>query len=262
MKHISHILVFALLLAASCTSQKKLAYLNNLPAKGEEQYFPMDFPDYKIQNNDILYITAKAMNPEGNIVDILKGPGATSGISLMESEASVFLNGYDVKTDGDIILPIIGTLHVEGKTLEEIRKILQEEFDKKYKNAVAECKLVSFRVTVLGEVTQPGTFVNYSNYLTVLDAIGRAHGVSDLGNRNYILVVRPLNRGSKTYTLNLQDKKILSSEAYFLLPGDIVIVQPLSHKIFNMNLPTIAFIMSTFTSAITITLLLRYSIGK
>jgi len=258
MKQIPLILTAALLLASSCTSQKKLAYLNNLPEKGGEQYFPMDYPDYKIQNRDILYITAKTMNPEGNIVDILKGPGATSGISLLESESSVYLNGYDVKTDGTIILPIIGKIHVEGKTLVETGKILQEEFNKQYKNAVADCKLLSFKFTVIGEVNDPGTFVNYNNYLTVLEAIGRAHGVGDLGDRHKILVVRPFNRGSKTYTLNLQDKQILSSEAYFLLPNDIVIVQPLDKKIFNMNLPTISFIISTITSTISMTLVLIY----
>jgi polysaccharide export outer membrane protein len=258
MKQIPLILAAALLLASSCTSQKKLAYLNNLPEKGGEQYFPMVYPDYKIQNRDILYITAKTMNPEGNIVDILKGRIEASGLSNMESESTVFLNGFDVKTDGNIILPIVGTLHVEGKTLEETRSILQDEFNKKYKNAVAECKLLSFKFTVIGEVNLPGTYVNFNNYLTVLEAIGRAHGVGDYGDRHNILVVRPFNRGSKTYTLNLQDKQILSSEAYFLLPNDIVIVQPLNKKIFNMNLPTITFIISTVTSTISMTLVLFY----
>ena len=218
----------------------------------------MAYPDYKIQNRDILYITAKTMNPDGNIVDILKGPEAVSGISLMESESSVFLNGYDVKPDGNIILPLIGTIHVEGKTLEEIRGALQEEFNKKYKNAVAECKILSFKFTVIGEVNLPGTYVNYNNYLTVLEAIGRAHGIGDYGDRHKIIVVRPFERGSKTYTLNLQDKKILTSEAYFLLPNDVVIVQPKGQKIFNMNLPTISFIIGTVTSTVTMTLLLIY----
>jgi polysaccharide biosynthesis/export protein len=258
MKKQSLLIITILLLLSSCTSQKKLAYLNNLSDKGGEKFFPMDFPDYKIQNRDILYITAKAMNPAGNIVDILKGPEATSGISLMESESSLYLNGYDVKTDGNIILPVIGKLHVEGKTLEETGKMLQEEFNKQYKNAVAECKLLSFKFTVIGEVNNPGTFVNYNNYLTVLEAIGRAHGVSDFGDRHNILVIRPIDKGSKTYTFNLQDKKILTSEAFFLLPNDVVIVQPLSHKIFNMNLPIISFILSTVTSTISMTLVLIY----
>jgi hypothetical protein len=67
MKHISHILVFAFLLASSCTSQKKLAYLNNLPVPNGEETFTMEIPDYKIQPRDILYITIKAVTPDGRI---------------------------------------------------------------------------------------------------------------------------------------------------------------------------------------------------
>jgi polysaccharide biosynthesis/export protein len=258
MKHLTPIITLTLLVLASCTSQKKLAYLYNLPEKAGEQYYPMDYPDYKIQNRDILYISAKAMNPEGNIVDILKGPESIIGMTYMESESGVYLNGFDVKKDGTILLPLLGSVKVEGKTLEEIRKNLQEEFDKKYKNAVADCKLLSFKFTVIGEVNLQGTYVNYNSYLTVLEAIGRAGGIKDYGNKNKILVVRPFSNGSKTYTLNLQDKQILSSEAYFLLPNDIVIVQPLGEKIFNMNLPTITFIISTVTSTISMALVLIY----
>jgi polysaccharide export outer membrane protein len=109
---------------------------------------------------------------------------------------------------------------------------------------------------VIGEVRSPATYVNYNNYLTVLEAIGRAGGVGDFGNRDRVLVVRATERGTKTFRLNLQDKKILASEAYFLLPNDVVIVEPMRQKIFNLNLPTIAFFMSTTLSAITTTLLL------
>ena len=90
----------------------------------------------------------------------------------------------------------------------------------------------------------------------MLEAIGRAGGVSDYGNRNRVLVVRPIDKGTKTFRINLQDKNILTSEAYFLLPNDVVIIEPLNQKIFNMNLPTISFIFSAVTSTITMTLLL------
>jgi len=68
--------------------------------------------------------------------------------------------------------------------------------------------------------------------------------------------VRPVAGGTKTFTLNLQDKNLLSSEAYFLLPNDVVIVEPQPKKIFNLNLPTFSFILTSVTSAITTTLLL------
>ena len=75
MKNLAPILPLALLLVTSCTSQKKLAYLANLPETGGEQYFTMFIPEYKIQSRDVLYITLKAMNPEGMITDYLGGIG-------------------------------------------------------------------------------------------------------------------------------------------------------------------------------------------
>jgi polysaccharide biosynthesis/export protein len=250
------ILTLALVLASSCTSQKKLAYLNNLPETSGAQYFTMIIPDYKIQARDILYITVKAMTSDGTINDYLGVAGAGAMGGSIQGESGGFFLGYDVKTDGNIILPVLGPVHVEGKTLEETRIKLQEEFNKSYKNTVVECKLLSFKFTVIGEVKAPGTYVNYNNYLTVLEAIGRAGGIGDMGKRDHVLVVRPSGKGTKTFTLNLQDKAILSSDAYFLLPNDVVIVEPQKYKIFTMNSPTISFIIGTFTSALTTTLLL------
>jgi polysaccharide biosynthesis/export protein len=254
--------VLILILITGCTSQKKLAYLNNLPEINGEEKFTMEIPDYKIQNRDVIFITLKAMNPDGQIMDFLGGSGASSGVSYMQGESGGYLYGYDVKPDGNIILPIVGTVSVEGKTLEEIRKILQTEFSKHYKNAILECKLLSFKFTVIGEVKSPGTYFNYNSYLTVFEAIGRAGGIGDYGNRDRVLVVRPFDKGTKTFRLNLQDKRILSSEAYFLLPNDVVIIEPLKQKIFNLNLPTISFILTTTLTTITTTLLLINYFGK
>jgi len=256
MRTLTLFLAIAIIMITGCTSQKKLAYLNNLPVPNGQETFTLAIPDYKIQNRDVLYITLKAMDPEGQIRDFLAGSAASGGGTYMQGESGGYLYGYDVKPDGTVILPVVGVIKVEGKTLEETRKILQDEFSKHYKNAVLECKLLSFKFTVIGEVKAPGTYVNYNNYLTVLEAIGRSGGVGDFGNRDRVLVVRPSEKGTKTFRLNLQDKSILSSEAYFLLPNDVVIVEPLKQKIFNMNLPTISFFISTSLAALSTTLLL------
>jgi polysaccharide export outer membrane protein len=216
----------------------------------------MEIPAYKIQTRDILYITVKAMTPDGRIIDFLSSSGGNSGINISQGESGGYLYGFDVDPEGNITLPAIGPLKVIGLTLEETKKLLQESVNKVFKNATIECKLLSFKFTVIGEVKAPGTYFNYNNYLTVLEAIGRAGGLGDYGNRDKVLVVRPTDKGTKTFRLNLQDKKILSSEAYFLLPNDVVIVEPLKQKIFNLNLPTISFILTTVTSTITMTLLL------
>jgi len=254
MNKLTPILITALVLA-SCTSQKKLAYLNNLPEVNGEESFPMEAPDYKLQPRDILYITVKAMTAEGKIEDFISTT-QSSTMGQTGGEGSGYIYGYDVNQEGNIILPVIGIIKVEGMTLEDTRKLVQSSVDKVFKNSTVECKLLSFKFTVIGEVRGPGTYVNYNNYLTVLEAIGRAGGVGDFGNRDRVLVVRATDKGTKTFRLNLQDKSILASEAYFLLPNDVVIVEPMKQKIFNLNLPTIAFFISTTLSAITTTLLL------
>jgi polysaccharide export outer membrane protein len=255
MKHLIPIISALMLLTIGCTSQKKLAYLNNLPPAGGEETFTMEIPDYKIQPRDILYVTIKAMTPDGRITDFLS-TGSSVGVNLTQGESGGYLYGFDVDMEGKIVIPAVGQVSVSGLTLEKTRKVVQDLADKVFKNSTVECKLLSFKFTVIGEVRTPGTYINYNNYLTVLEAIGRAGGVDDYGNRSKVLVVRPMDKGTKTFRLNLQDKKILTSDAYFLLPNDVVIVEPLSQKIFNMNLPTISFILTALTSSITMTLLL------
>jgi polysaccharide export outer membrane protein len=250
------LLIGSLFAISSCTSSKNLSYLDNLPASGSEEHFKMEIPDYRVQPRDILYITLKAMAPAGTIIDLLATSNSSQGISIGQSESSEYLYGYDVNAAGEIVLPVVGHIKVSGFTLDETIRILQTETEKIFKGATVECKLLSFKFTVIGEVNSPGMYINYNNYLTVLEAIGRAGGINDYGRRDKVLVLRPTTNGTRTFTLNLQDKQLLSSEAYFLLPNDVIIVEPEKHKIFNLNLPTISFILTTVTSAITTTLLL------
>jgi polysaccharide export outer membrane protein len=243
-------------IVSACTSTKNLNYLQNLPETTEAQYFPYDIPDYKVQYRDILYIDIKGLSPEGTIEDILQGRSNTNSNAYLQSESTQYLLGYNVDKDGNISLPAIGKMHVSKRTLTEIRDLVQHKVDSVFNHAYVECKLLSFKFTVLGEARNPGTFVNYNNYLTVLEAIGRAGGVNDFGNRNRILVVRPVEDGTKTFRIDLKDKNLLSSQAYFLMPNDVVIIEPVKYKIFNLNLPTYAFTITSVTSVISTVLLL------
>jgi polysaccharide biosynthesis/export protein len=249
-------------LLSGCATRQKLSYLKNLSESGAEQYFPMSVPDYKIQSRDILYITLKAMNPEGMITDYLSASSTGTSVAYAQSEGGSYLYGYVVNKSGYILLPLIDSLYVEGMTLDGIRSILQERYTKYYKTGIVECKLLSFRFTVIGEVRSPGAYVNYSNYLTALEAVGRAGGINDFGRRDRILVVRPVANETKTYRINLQDKNLLTSEAYFLHPNDVIIIEPLPNRIFNLNFPIVSSIITTVASLITSTVLLINYFGR
>jgi polysaccharide biosynthesis/export protein len=261
MKYLTKVIIVTIFILSACTSQKKLAYLQNLPEPTGQESFPMEIPDYKLQPRDILYITAKAMTPDGTIRDFLSSSGNV-GMYSSQTDVTGSLYGYTVDSDGLIRLPPVGDVKVKGLNLEEIRMKIQVLLDNVFLNSTVECKLLSFKFTVIGEVRAPGAYINYNNYLTVLEAIGRAGGVGDFGNRNRALVVRPYDKGTKTFRINLQDKNLLTSEAYFLLPNDVVIIEPMKQKIFNLNLPTISFFMNTALLSLSTTLLLINYFGK
>ncbi len=246
---------------AACTSTKNLNYLRNIPETPPTQNFPNTIPDYLVKFKDILYVKVEMMTPEGKIENVLQGTESLSQ-SLTQGESGSYLIGFNVDRDGNILLPVIGKVEVAGKILPDIRDLIQQKVDSVFHHAYVEVRLYSFKYTVLGEARAPGTFMNYNDYLTVLDAVAHAGGVGDYGRRDRVLVVRSTPDGSKTYRINLQDKSILTSEAYFLQPNDVVIIEPVRQKTFNLNLPTISFIISTFTGVLTTTLLLINYFGK
>lgn len=248
-------LIALILLAAGCSTQKELSYLNNLYELGGENYFPMDVPDYKVQPRDILYVSVKAQTPEGTLTEMLNDR-ASSNMNYVSNEGSAYMMGYSIDPEGEITLPLVGSVPVAGMTIYEIRDLFQQKIDSLFRHAYVEVRLMSYKFTVIGEVRAPGSYVNYNDQLTVLEAIGRAGGIAETGTKEKILVIRPKGDQTVTYSIDLQDKALLSSPAYFITPNDVVIVQPNPRKVFSVNLPTISFILATITSTVSTTLLL------
>lgn len=244
----------AIVVFGSCTSQKELMYLSNLDTTSVQQFFPMERPNYHIQYQDILYIDIFTLNPEMN--EILNPGSQSSGYNTYRDASNIYVFGYTVSDSGMISIPILGEVKVYGLTTDEIKNAVEERAQKYLKDAVINVKLLSFKFTVIGEVNRPGTFTNYNNQLTILEAIGMGGDITDYGNRQRVLVIRPTKEGTHTYRINLQDKNLLQSEGYFLLPNDIVIVEPIKSKPFQLNIPTTTLFITTILSTMSTLILL------
>jgi polysaccharide export outer membrane protein len=252
MKRLLPLIALAIIIASSCVSQKKLAYLGPAPGVDSTLYIPMDVPYYVIKPRDMLYLSAKAMGPDGTIKEMFSSGSSVANISNQGSG----LLGTDVDAEGYIYLPVVGGVKVSGLTLLQARKTLQESVDKVFRNTTVECKLLGFSYTVIGEVKSPGTFASPGNYMTLLDALGHAGGLTDVGRRDRILIARPYDGGTKTYRVNLQDNKIFTSEAYTILPNDVIIVEASKQKVLLLNMPTFGAFVGILT---TILLFLNYT---
>jgi polysaccharide export outer membrane protein len=174
---------------------------------------------------------------------------------LFQNETSLFINGYTVSDSGNIEIPVLGKIPVAGKTMDEAISSITQRANHYLKDATVIVKLISFKVSVIGEVNRPGTYNNFNNQLTVLEAVSMAGDITDYGNRRHILVLRPTATGTKTFRLDLTNPKILTSDGFFLLPNDIVYVEPIKNKSFRLNMPTISL---AFSSVSTLILILNY----
>ena len=248
-------LTILLIFINSCTSQKKLLYLSNLDTTIQKQYFPYSSPEYQIQKRDILYIQFFTQNEDlSQILNISSNRYTTN---IFTNETSIYIFGYTVNDSGNVVLPLIGEVSIIGLSVDQARRAIQSKANTLIKDVTVTLKLISFKVTVIGEVNRPGTYTNFNNQLTVLEAIGMAGDISDFGNRKKVLVVRPTPTGTETFRMNLQDKNLLLSEAFFLLPNDIVIVDPIKSKPFQLNIPSMALFLTTITTLILILTFIR-----
>ncbi|RXQ91516.1 sugar transporter [Ancylomarina salipaludis] len=250
--------VFLILLSIatldSCKTSKNLVYLNNTTDQEILTDLPKQTSIYKIKTNDNLFVDIQSMSPEINAVfNPSQGSGPQSGTQQNYGQLSgQYLNGFLVDQRGNINLPIIGQVHLAGKSLDEARQIVQEKSDEYIKDATVKIKLLSFKITVMGEVKNPGVYYNYNSHLTVLEGISMASGITDYGRIKKVLVLRPLEQGSKTYRLDLTNKNFLKSDAFFLQPNDVVYVEPDKYKNVKLNSPMYSLFLSTVSTLILI----------
>jgi len=244
------ILIFIEIIINCCTTHRELLYLQKIDLN-KDTIFYSNFPNYKIQKEDILYIKVYSINKE--ITDIINQTTTTTQQSLaFQNESSMFIYGYTVDDSGYIELPVLGKFFVYNKKIEEITKEIKDKALHYLNDPVVIVKLISYKITVLGEVARPGTYRNYSRQISVLEAIGNAGDITDYGNRKKVMVIRSTENGNKIYTIDLTKKNLLNSEVYYLLPNDIVYIPPVKNKVFRINSSVYSLTLSTISTIILI----------
>ena len=238
----------------SCRSTKNMKYFQDLN-NNVQQGMPVQAPEYLIKADDNLYVDIQSMNPEvSQLFSPSKSTGYNSGTqSNFGDISSQYLNGYQVNQKGMILLPVIGEVKVAGMTEEAAKDVIQKRVDEYYKDAAVKVKILTYKVTVLGEVRNPGVYYNYSKSITILDALGLANGTTDFASVKNVLVLRTTASGRKSYRLDLTAKKMLTSEAFYLLPNDVLYIEPDIYK--NHSLNTTVFSMALAAISTTILIL-------
>ena len=209
---------------------------------------------YQLQPRDVLSVRIKTLDEDTEKYFNIQ---PNNGFQQLDP-AGLFINGYSVNSRGMITLPEVGEIKVSGYTLEEAEKIIRDAISSYITSATILVKLVSFKVTVLGEVNSPGYYYIFNEQANVLEVLGLAGDLTDFGNRENITLIRQTENGNDAILLNLKDPELLASDFYFLQPNDVLYVQPLRAKQARGNLNTLTVLGVLFGAISSTILVLNY----
>jgi len=223
--------IIALLLAAAivsgCRSTKNVAYLQGVENLTDAQLQrSAQVYNARIKPNDMLRI----------IVSGAEDPDTYMPFNLLTSvpynenatQANATLQSYLVDTRGTIDFPVLGKLYVVNSTTNQVKQLITEKL-KDYLKAdlVVTVRFVNYKISVLGEVNQPGVFTVPDEKISILQALSLAGDLTLYGRRDVVKILREESDGSKTITtLNLNDRNLIFSPFYYLRQGDVVYVEP------------------------------------
>ena len=247
-------LAFLILLSA-CGSTRNLVYFNDLQNTNKYTEEIKNKVEPKIQPDDQLSITVSSLNPESNIL-FNSGvmPSAGSGAATGGTTTGRPNDGYLVDKDGFINFPVLGKIQLAGLTKEQATTKMTAEITKNIKNPIVNIRFLNFRITVIGEVNKPSTFLVPSERVNILEAIGLAGDLTAYGKRENILIIREQN-GVRTATrVDLASRAILNSPDFYLQQNDVVYVEPAKIKALQGSSST--FYLSLATASVSILSLL------
>jgi polysaccharide biosynthesis/export protein len=248
------------LLFVSCIPTKDLIYLQEQESSSNNQTVEtIKLTPYRVQINDILNVSIKAIDLKS--VEIFN-VNQTNQVAI--NEQSIYFNGYNVDDHGNIRIPVLGTVNVLGKNLEEIRFEIEENLLRDYftKDAgvFVVVKLAGFRFAINGEIGAPGTKIMFQERVNILEAIANSGDIVTTGDRKDVIVMRRFPYGTETFHIDLTQSTAVNSPVYNLQPNDYIYVKPLKQKTWGTGktgLESLSTLITILSLATTTYLLLR-----
>ncbi len=218
--------IFLNILLFSCNLKKELIYFHNKNSSSDSTNLSVNFNTVKIKQGDIVSIDVSALDPETVKIFYRELPILSSGQPTMYSNGVAATGGYLVDFNGQVTLPIIGKQSISNLTALEASQLIQDQLRNYITNPIVSIRILNFKITVLGEVKNPGTFTIPNERITLPEALGLSGDLNITGVRKNVLIIRE-NNGQKTQVrIDLTDANIIHSPYYYLQQNDVIYVEP------------------------------------
>ena len=213
-------LTLVIMLLNACASSEKIVYFQDIEGLKVNDSLVNFEP--KIQVGDILAINVSAIDGEAAIPFNLYETPIVGKVAPSGNEP---LN-YIVNADGDIYFPVIGNLRVGGLTTKQLNEKLTEILGTYIKNPTINISITNFKITVMGQVKNPGTYTIPNERISILAALGLAGDLEIHGKRKNVMLIREENGKRMFVNIDLTNKELFNSPYYYLAQNDVIYVEP------------------------------------
>lgn len=223
-RFLSYFFILLGLSLGSCVSTKKTTYFTDIPHDERSVRQVAAYTDPVIQPDDILSITVQTIDPASSVA-------INQGFSMEMQGRGIGgggmrqIEGFLVDQEGKVSLAMLGDIPVAGLTTTQAKERIQEYAAKQYKNPTVQVRFANYKVTVLGEVSQPATYTLPNEKVGLLDALGMAGDLTIFGKRENVLLIRDLNGQKEFIRFDLNSSDIFSSPYYYLKQNDVIYVE-------------------------------------
>lgn len=223
-KYFLHIILISVLLL-SCASKKKYVYFNKSELKSES----VNNFNPKLKTGDLLMINVYSSNLETS--EPFNLPNLNSNIRAGYTNGIAAGSGYLIDKEGNIDFPLLGEINLLNLNTIEASNLIRSKLEPYLSSPIVNLQIQNFKITVLGEVKNPGTFQIPNERITITEALGLAGDLTINGLRNNITIIRDDNGVKKEIILDITSKDIFNSEYYYLSQNDVVYISPNQAKV-------------------------------
>lgn len=256
--------ILMLILLASCQSYKKVPYIQdvNVVNKAVQQE---GLYDAKIMPKDLLTIVVSCTSPElaapFNLT--VASPTNLATTNLMTTTQPI-LQPYLVDNEGKISFPVLGELKLGGLTKREAEQLVKERLKPYIKeDPIVTVRMVNYKISVIGEVTRPGTFTISNEKVNLLEALAMAGDMTVYGLRDNVKLIREdANGKQQIISLDLNKAETILSPYYWLQQNDIIYVTPNKAKARNSDIGSSTSLWFSATSILVSIASLMFNILK
>ncbi len=226
----------------------------SLPPWGVLAQTPKEFTRLR-SNYQGLPPTAETLSPTGErVAEYYIAPSDKLEIFVWQNPD--LTKNIDVRPDGKLSYPLVGTIDVAGLTLDQLQNIIKEklsEFIRFPQVVVSLVESAGNKVVVLGQVNYPGIFTFKGNAISAIEVIAMAGDFTVDGRRESVMIVSDNFTGQpKVRKINLLTaiREGAANTDIFVKPNDVVYVPRSTIADFNKFLneiqPTITTLSSVF----------------